>query len=237
MTSRKQKKKHTFILKDINPILIDEKYGIQSKLESNTIPQKSTKISELQPFSSRTSITNFLDDNNVVSMFDSISRKRLFGTICFWCRLSFTDEPIGCPIQYVPAKTTKVCVSETTKEKYVLHQTIPSYESDKGYYQTDGIFCSFNCCLSFIRDQKHNPFYTHSEELLYQIYKKVFPHIKTKIQPAPSWRLLTDYGGYMNHEEFRNSFNTHIYIDKHQQLNTIPNIQPIGHIFEQHYIF
>lgn len=237
MTSRKQKKKHTFLLKDINPIEIDKKYGFQSKLTNDAIPMKSTKITELQPFSTHSSTTSFMDDRNVISMFDSVSGKRLIGSVCFWCRLSFKNQPIGCPIRYVPAQTTKICVSETTKEKYVLRQTLPSYESPDGYYQTDGIFCSFNCCLSFIQDQQNNPYYTHSKELLYQMYKKIYPHTKTKIQPAPSWRLLTDYGGCLNHDEFRNSFNSHIYIDKHQQLTTIPKIQPIGHIFERQYIF
>ena len=38
------------------------------------------------------------------------------------------------------------------------------------YYETDGIFCSFNCCQAFINENKHNPLYEHSTFLLNKIF-------------------------------------------------------------------
>jgi len=238
MTSRKQKKKHTFVLRDINPVLIDKKYGIPY-LNSDDIPDKSTKITELLPFSSNLATSKILDEQIIVSMHDAISKQELTGSTCFWCRLSFTEQPIGCPIRYVPNRTTKVCTSESTKDKYTLTQTIPDYETngEGSYYQTDGCFCSFNCCLAFIEDQRHNPYYQYSKELMYQMYLKTIGRSRATIYPAPSWRLLKEYGGPLNHDEFRQSFQTYAYVDKNVQLVTIPHIQPVGHLYERKYIF
>ena len=38
------------------------------------------------------------------------------------------------------------------------------------YYETDGIFCSFNCCQSYINDNKHIRLYDNSHMLLLKMY-------------------------------------------------------------------
>ena len=51
--------------------------------------------------------------------------------------------------------------------------------------------------------------------------------------PAPSWRLLTVYGGFMTIQEFRDSFTNYVYVDKGQ---IVRNMRPVGHKFEEHMI-
>jgi len=142
----------------------------------------------------------------------------------------------------------KVCKSEITKEIYTIEQKIPKNvkttekENERiipnDYYETDGAFCSFNCCMAFIKDNIHNPLYKNSKNLLIKMYIHVFnPTSKFKINTAPSWRLLKSYGGFMGIDEFRNSFNTYIYIDKNHMLSSIPKLNPNGKMFEELYIF
>lgn len=230
----KQKKRNTFLLKDVNPLEVDKKYGIQPAAD---IPTSSTKITELISFPSSDHKQYTTNKNVVISMYDMISRKKLEGNTCFWCRLSFEHSPLGCPINYIPARVVKECTSDTTKEKYVLKENIPSYEGEGSYYLTDGIYCSFNCCLSFIHSVKHDPYYSHSKEYLYHMHMKSFPTSPTIIHPAPSWRLLQTYGGNLSPDEFRSSFNNYIYIDKKTTLETIPYMRPVGHIYERKYVF
>jgi hypothetical protein len=77
------------------------------------------------------------------------------------------------------------------------------------YYETDGIFCSFNCCMAYIQENKSiNPLYTNSEMLLLQMYNMTNNSKENlEIVPAPDWRLLTDFGGHLTIEKFRESFN------------------------------
>ena len=86
--------------------------------------------------------------------------------------------PIGCPIEYIPSKVKKQYYSEITKDKYANtgfnnkkrrkdHISEKNHEFYKflfrrhnSHYITDGIFCSFNCCLAFIKDNWYNNLYT-----------------------------------------------------------------------------
>ena len=71
-----------------------------------------------------------------------------------------------------------------------------------------------------------------------KMYIDIFkPEIINKIHPAPSWRLLEKYGGFMTVEQFRKSFNEYISIDKNYNVTNLPKIHPIGKVFEEHFIF
>ena len=45
---------------------------------------------------------------------------------------------------------------------------------EKDYFETDGTFCSFNCCLAFINDNIKNPMYYHSRHLMNKMYETIF---------------------------------------------------------------
>jgi hypothetical protein len=59
--------------------------------------------------------------------------------------------------------------------------------------------------LAYIHE--HNSFiYKDSNCQINLLYKMLYGLNKTKIIPAPSWKLLKNYGGTLSIEEFRKSF-------------------------------
>jgi len=169
---------------------------------------------------------------------------------CFWCRTSFTTIPIGCPLEYVSSEISKKYFSEITKDELVIKSQISKNKLDilkkiqdfpqeyqikidkKDYFETDGIFCSFNCCLAFIKDNKQNFLYDSSESLLYLMFNKIF-ETDINIIPAPHWRLLDVYGGHIPIEEFRKNFNKIEFIDLQNFTKTLPGNKPIHFLFEE----
>ena len=77
-------------------------------------------------------------------------------------------------------------MKKTKDSKYTL--------TAKNYYETDGIFCSFNCCMSYIEDNTHNALYDQSKHLLHQLFFRYFKKV-VPIKPAPDWRLLKEIMG------------------------------------------
>lgn len=252
---KRVKKKHTFTLKGIDINDIDKKYGItmHSNLDQKEyIPANTTTIDQLISSSRQSFFFPFVDDTHkhCITMIDSITKSNIQTTCCFWCRHSFSTIPIGCPIKYVSSKLIQIHTSEITKEKYTICQQVTknaiienSNSPDmkfinNNYYETDGCFCSFNCCLAFINDNIHNSTYINSKHLLMKMYSDIFATKKlVKISPAPSWRLLRNYGGFMDIQEFRDSFTNYVYIDNNHCISRLPKIMPVGHIFEEHIIF
>lgn len=76
-------------------------------------------------------------------------------------------------------------------------------EVTSGYYETDGVFCSPECCLAFINDEKSKAGgskYIDSERLLHSMLG-----LTQRILPANHYRLLEKYGGKLTIEQFRNN--------------------------------
>lgn len=105
-------------------------------------------------------------------------------TLCHWCCHPFTSTPIGLPLKYC-------------SKKNVFHVT--------------NCFCSFNCAIAF-----NNTFDTYNKEerehLLYYLLHKV-RGISHVIKPAPSPLCLKAFGGELNIEEFRNTFDKLYFIN------------------------
>lgn len=256
-------KKHYFVLRSIDPIEIDAKYGFyvsssvvlpppneMEKVESALLPR--TKIADLTQQKHKEQRTfSYLDESKkdhycVVTMIQHGEDRPIpdrTTIMCFWCRHGFETRPIGCPIQYVPDRVVKNYYSEITKDNYTLRESISSrqrmdHESvfethnmeiqDRNYYVTDGVFCSFNCCLAFIHNQRQNPLYANSENLLTLLYMNVFGSSAQPILAAPSWRLLKAYGGLLTIEEYRKNFYN---VDYKETDNII--MRPMGFLFEK----
>lgn len=100
------------------------------------------------------------------------------------------------------------------------------------YYETDGVFCSFNCCKSWIDDNKHNRLYDQSMMLLMKMYNNTVGTRVLSINAAPHWRLLEQYGGNLNIMKFRESFNKIDY-ECHGNTRKNPTFVPIGTMFEE----
>lgn len=129
---------------------------------------------------------------------------------CFWCRNSFTEkQPIGCPVKYIPPVIHRNYFSEINKEKFVVKESVLKGENisaviedlsieNNDYYETDGIFCDLPCALAFARENKKNPLYAESEILIHRI-------AGCKVDSAPHWRMLREYGGTLDIKDFRES--------------------------------
>lgn len=187
---------------------------------------------------------------------------------CFWCRHIFNSYPIGCPINYVSSKSIKNYFSEVSKDMYTIKENITKNKSSfykldsenkyipfnftvikdiqnsvlsinkEEYYNCDGVFCSFNCCKAFIKDNKHNSIYDHSDILLNKLFIDIMKYTNPDlisnsivITPAPSWRLLEEYGGHLNINEFRENFNKVSY--EFRGIIKEKLFKSIGHIYEE----
>lgn len=100
---------------------------------------------------------------------------------CFWCCHSFDNPPIFMPL---------------------------SYDLEKEKFKVKGIFCSFNCVLSYMNDSIK---YREKKFLLNFMYK-IFTGNKnfTEISPAPPRETLKIFGGPMSIEEYRDTFDKKI---------------------------
>ena len=120
---------------------------------------------------------------------------------CWWCRHSFQTKPIGCPLRYNVNKQNGI-EKERFDEKFISAD-LPIDTND--FFETEGIFCSFPCCKAYILNQRNSSKYKESATLLtllfYIFYNKV-----ADFDPAPSWKLLKDYGGHLTIQEFRSTF-------------------------------
>lgn len=175
---------------------------------------------------------------------------------CFWCRHSFNCLPIGCPINYISSKAIKNYHSEVSKDNYTIKENITSFKrkliqknrfifstinnkqnsqlviNKEEYYQTDGIFCSFNCCKSFVKDNKHNRLYEQSEFLLIKMYNDILGSKNITINEAPHWRLLEEYGGNLTINQFRENFNK-VSFEYHGIIKNENLYRSIGTLFEE----
>lgn len=235
----KKHKKYTFSLIGVNINKVDRKYNIvPNSVEDEIIPVNTTKIDDLD-IKKTHEIVSFLDESKqmrkcTISMIDFQTDKKIEDKVkykCFWDRNYIPDnvKPIGCPIKYVPSKAIKTYISEISKEKYSIRENVTDKKAkellnkndsrikidDENYYQTDGIFCSFNCCMAYIHspENKHNPIYRYSESLLLKMYNCFNSESVVEILPAPHWRTLVEFGGHLTIEQFWQSFNRVSYFD------------------------
>lgn len=259
MSTRTKKSKYTFILEDININQINQTYGIQIPCNitehQGKNKEKTTKICELHIEKGNPEIISFLDESKrlhtcQISMVDFQSKKdvNLLRYHCYWCKHPFNTIPIGCPIKYVPSQAEKKYYSHISKDTYTIKEDITLNKSKNitgkenlnikpgDYYETDGVFCSFNCCKSWIDDNKHNSMYDMSSVLLMKMYNNLMNTKLEIISSAPHWRVLEQYGGNLNIIKFRESFNKIDY--KYQGITkNVPKFLPVGRLFEENFKF
>lgn len=221
-----------------------------------SVPSR-TRITELAPKQKETSTFSYLDESKkehqcvltMVSQDTQCNLPEKTDIHCFWCRHAFDTKPLGCPIQYVPHRIVKNYYSEITKDNYTLRESITDdqlqqntrhFEKNsmnmmtRDYYVTDGIFCSFNCCLAFIQQNNNNPLYRYSENLLSHIYLKTFGKNSQPITPAPSWRILKEYGGPVSVGDYRKNFYKIEYKDIYNIMYPPSKFKMVGFLYEKH---
>lgn len=255
MNKRTKKGKYTFTLQGINIAKINHTYGInvsdKEMIEDDKPSVNTTKLTELNTDKCTPEVISFLDESKrlhtcQVSMIDFQSRMdvNLLRYHCFWCRHPFDTRPIGCPIKYVSSQAEKKYHSHISRDTYTIKENVTTKrrmildESDQlsikigEYYETDGVFCSFNCCQSWVNDNKHNRIYDRSTMLLMKMYNTIMGTRMIVISPAPHWRVLETYGGHLNIIKFREGFNK---VDYECHGNTKPVLKflPLGTLFEE----
>lgn len=250
--SKRKSVKYIFTLPGINTTVVNEKYGINmisNIVENETAPNNTTKITELHTESPRDELISFLDESKrnhtcKISMIDFNTNKspETLRYDCFWCKHPFKTQGIGCPTKYVSSQAVKTYHSDISKDVYTIKENItPLRRKSLGdqriavkiaeYYETDGVFCSFNCCQAWIDDNKHNKMYNQSSYLLMKIYKSI-THAEIKsIISAPHWRLLENYGGNLTINNFRENFNKIDY--EYQGISKLPKFFPLSTLFEE----
>ena len=73
-----------------------------------------------------------------------------------------------------------------------------------GIFKTTGKFCSWECMMAYNIDM-NDMNVSKRTSLINHMYIKTYGCFKN-IKPAPSWKILDDYGGPIDITEFRNSF-------------------------------
>jgi len=212
----KNQPKYLFKLLGVDIADVDQEYGLGPFSRPEDIPQpiNTTRLSDLRS-NKNTEMISFLDESKTthmcqVSMIDYRSQENISSVRyhCFWCRSPFGTKGIGCPVKYVASQALKRHKSEITKDTYTIKENITAQRKHEvnddrieiqaaEYYETDGIFCSFNCCQAWINDNKHCRLYDDSQYLLIRMYNGIMGTKLAAIMPAPHWRLLSEFGGYL----------------------------------------
>jgi hypothetical protein len=118
---------------------------------------------------------------------------------CFWCTYDFDNPPIFIP-----------------KNEF------------KNTYQVYGCFCSPQCGVAYLMDEKIDSSIKYERyQLINHVYGKIFNYQKT-IKPAPNpYYLLDKYYGNLSINEYRELFNT-------EQLLIVVE-KPLSHVFPELY--
>jgi hypothetical protein len=220
-----KKKQYLFKLSGVQPEEVERQYNFKTNsdlsLMETFIPCQSTKITELQNFKHNITIVDELKNvhNAKISTVYNHSNREL---CCFWDRHPFVGEPIYCPVEKVQQPLIKQYVSSINGKTYKIQDSMQQPKLQE--YYVDGVFCSIECCLAFIEANKFDPIYQNSEYYLREIFNNLADQKR-----APSWRLLSVYGGNMTIEEYRKSFINTIYIPDGIVYN------PICFLFKENY--
>lgn len=138
--------------------------------------------------------------NNILLDFKSFNNKKFMSTnVCCWhCCHKFENMPCGIPISY-----------------------------EEELFNVKGIFCSFNCALTYNYDSNETEnVIQERESLLYLLYKKIHNVKKIELNYAPEKETLQMFGGTLTIEEFRKNNNIYKMIYP-PMLSIIPQLEEI----------
>lgn len=102
----------------------------------------------------------------------------------------------------------------------------------KQFFETEGIFCSFNCIVSQLEENHTNPIYTNSNHLLYYMYKQIFGEFPNQsFIRSPSWKLRNVYGGPLTDDDY-DKFLQSVPILDSKQIKLICSYPKIEQVYE-----
>jgi hypothetical protein len=174
-----------------------------------------------------------IETNEKIKIYDEIKHVKELWTFptnkmknirCHWDHHVFDGIGIFCPLTYRPKQVAKIGQNDVKTRanngvsdpniSYMIKENVPMckdvsnlgknlIEITDAYYEVDGVFCSPECCLAFINEEKSKvggSKYTDSERLLHFMLG-----LTSRISPANHFRLLLPYGGNLTIEQFRNN--------------------------------
>lgn len=192
----------TFLLKGINPSLLDEDYN-EEKL-AKIIPEKKKivpiALSTNRGKTFRDAIYTFHNKDNILQTIATTNVKNFTfldqkgelrkGGKCNACQQEFTHESLG-----VPVRLTR--------------------EGDKILVYTVYTTCSFGCTLRLTRAiqrlRNNNCNFKYSEQYLYFIYRRMYPD-GPALKESPDPLLLELNGGSLKPEEYSDHRYKYIYL-------------------------
>jgi hypothetical protein len=132
---------------------------------------------------------------------------------CWHCRHAFDTSPIGLPL------------------------TMRTMPDGILVFETEGNFCSFSCCKTYLLDSRHRrpSLYRESDPLLEVLHRSLFGECSSKVEIplAPSWQLLSEYGGTLSIEQFRASIGQTTYTATENTCRAF--MHSIGPVFEENH--
>lgn len=239
-------KSSTSFVLQVDPTEVEKELGLQAIFTTNTRKKKNETETDDRTI-------NFLDPQRqsktwITTMRHIREKKPLnelmaANTRCFNDHHPFETHPIGCPVSYHPSVACKTYFSEIDKHEITEKKEISSIDVDKyknngweidqrDYFLVDGFFCSFNCVLNFIRNNRHIAMYEHSEMLLYKLYQRLVGKHATKIIRAGDFCLLKEYGGHLSIEKYRAEFETVEYRNTYSNYHGYPRQFPLGRLYD-----
>lgn len=175
--SNKTKKKSKIIIENNNfnkPIITHLPIYINKKSINKEDIEKDNTIKDLKE--QIKVLNNKLEDNYNQELFNIDNDNNNNKNInCWWCRHCFKNPKVTLPENLFKSK-----------------------------FNTFGVFCSYNCALSYNIDINDENLYKRTS-LLYYLYKKTY-NKNVEIVKAPSWKILKNYGGIVSIDTFRKSF-------------------------------
>lgn len=231
---KKEPQNLTFTIPSMNVYTIDKKYDINIPLSTpidDRIENITTSMDKLQLLKSKLPPPDSfiqIKKENIPIYF--LLRDFIKGTDypsttdvhCHWCRQQFNSHPVGIPIKYNPSLHIDEYISVVSNDKRVIKKEITvkqriEYENKiklgkmngkleiRENFDVDGVFCSFNCALAYLRCHHISEFkYRFSHELLFFMARQIFG--KTiDIKPALHWRYIDIFGGSMDIDFWRKS--------------------------------
>ena len=200
MASKHQEKYQKIDLSSVDRKKIKNNHGVETN-EKIKIYDEIKHVKELWTFPHNT--------NNII-----------VNIRCHWDHHTFEGVGIFCPLSYRPKQVAKIGQNEikirstggvSDINSFMIKENVPKckdlsanknlIEITDAYYEVDGVFCSPECCLAFINDEKTKvggSKYSESVRLLHFMLG-----LTSRISPANNFRLLKDYGGNLTIEQFR----------------------------------
>lgn len=234
----------------------DEFADYPERSDDEGVGRLTTKLSDLNTGNNIPNFITFLDPSkNKIKVWITMRDYINYGPLpertdiwCYWCKHPFNTSPIGLPIKYyeegeiVEYKDTliKVPKDDTAKptpksSRNRKKKSKPKKNVEDDYFETYGIFCSFNCAEAYRIEKKHEPLFRESKQLLRFLYFKLYNNF-VDITPAHHYEAcLKVFGGKLSIKEFRKSFCKVVYtITKNIKR---PFMFPCGRYVEEKDIF